>query len=134
MEARYKTEMRSRRRRPGETLQELAQDLRRLLALAYPGPQTDLHRQVLTDSFIASLNDSELELKIREHEPTNLEEAVKLAIRTETIWAEVVSSRRSVRQTTTEVAEEKSECLDVTATARSPYRACLLYTSPSPRD
>lgn len=40
LEVRYRTELRCRRRQLGESLRELAQDIRRLMVLAYPGEQT----------------------------------------------------------------------------------------------
>jgi len=40
MEERFQTELRCRRRGKGESLRELAQDIRRLMALAYPGERS----------------------------------------------------------------------------------------------
>lgn len=39
----YRTELRSRRRKPGESLDALCQDIRRLLILGYPGPSSSAH-------------------------------------------------------------------------------------------
>ena len=42
MEEKFQTELRCRRRSKGESLRELAQDIRRLMAMAYPGEKSSL--------------------------------------------------------------------------------------------
>lgn len=80
----FQAELRARRRRRGETLAELYQDIRRLMTLAYPGESTSsLCEQIAKDYFIAGLGDRDLELKIREREPRDLESAFKHAVRLE---------------------------------------------------
>ena len=39
---RFRAELKSRRRKPGESLQRLHQDICRIMALAYPGPSSEL--------------------------------------------------------------------------------------------
>jgi len=54
------------------------------VTLAYPGQGTSsLCEQIAKDYFIASLSDRDLELKIREREPRDLESAFKHAVRLE---------------------------------------------------
>ena len=79
MEEKYQNELRCRRRANGESLRELAQDVQRLMALAYPGEKSRLSDHVGRDAFLTAVDDPELELKIREREPSDLESAVKLA-------------------------------------------------------
>ena len=80
----FQEELRARRRRRGETLAELYQDIRRLMSLVYPGERTSsLCEQIAKDYFIASLGDRDFELKIREREPRDLESAFKHAVRLE---------------------------------------------------
>ena len=63
----FQAELRARRRRKGETLAELYQDIRRLVTLAYPGEGvSSLCEQIAKDYFIASIGDRDFELKIRE--------------------------------------------------------------------
>jgi len=83
MEERYQTELRCQRRRKGESLRELAQDVRRLMSLAYPGEKSGLAEHIARDAFLVALDDPEFELKIREREPTDMDAAVKLAQRFE---------------------------------------------------
>ena len=80
----FQAELRDRRRRRGEPLAELYQDVRKLMTLAYPGEgNSSLCEQIAKDYFIASLADRDLELKIREREPRDLETAFRHAVRLE---------------------------------------------------
>jgi len=83
MEERFQTELRCRRRCKGESLRELAQDIRRLMSLAYSGAKSGLANHIARDTFLAALDDPEFELKIREREPADLDTAVKIAQRYE---------------------------------------------------
>jgi len=81
MEERFQNDLRCRRRGKTESIRELAQDVRRLMALAYPGEKSSLADHIARDAFLSALDDSEFELKIREREPPDLDTAVKLAQR-----------------------------------------------------
>ena len=83
MEERFQTELRCRRRKNGESIQELAQDIRRLLLLSYPREQSMVVEHLGRDAFLTALDDQDFELKIRERDPENLDAAVKLALRFE---------------------------------------------------
>jgi hypothetical protein len=80
---RFRTELRTRRQRQGESLSAVYQDVRRLLALAFPGPSSDTTETVGRDAFLDSLADQELALKVRERETKTLEEALNVATRLE---------------------------------------------------
>ena len=80
----YRTELRNRRRKPGESLDSLCQDIRRLLILGYPGPASSAHEAIARDSFIGALP-SELSLKVWERDPKSLDEALHDALRFEAI-------------------------------------------------
>ena len=86
MEERYQTELRCRRRKKDEGIRELAQDIRRLMTLAYPRDEPEesvVTKHLARDAFLRSLNDPDLELKIREREPGDLNAAETLAQRFE---------------------------------------------------
>ena len=51
MEEKFPNELRCRRRARGETLRELAQDVQRLMALAYPGEKSSLSEHIARDAF-----------------------------------------------------------------------------------
>jgi len=48
---RFRTELRTRRKKPGKDLQSLYNDICRLMSLAYPGPTTDLVNVFGCDTF-----------------------------------------------------------------------------------
>jgi len=92
VEEKYQTELRCRRRSKGQSLRELAQDIRRLMAMAYPGEKSSLSEHIARDSFLTALGDAELELKVREREPKDLDEAVGISQRIEVFRNTVESS------------------------------------------
>jgi len=82
---RYAAELRSRRRQNNEALAELHADVKILMALAYPDSAHSLLGQVIAmDHFISALDNRELEMKVRDNDPCDLEAAFKAAIRVET--------------------------------------------------
>ena len=96
MEEKFQSELRCRRRNRGESLRELAQDIQRLMILAYPGEQSSLSEHLARDAFLLALADPEFELKIREREPTNLDDALRIAQRYE-VFKSAVDSSVSIR-------------------------------------
>jgi hypothetical protein len=102
MEEKFQNELRCRRRNRNEPIRELAQDIQRLMALAYPGERSSLAEHIARDAFLTSLDDPDFELKIREKEPEDFDSAVKLAQRFEVFKSAVDASsgahRRVVRQ------------------------------------
>jgi len=79
----FRAELRTRKRKPGESLQSLYQDIRRLLSQAYPGPSNPTTEIVGRDSFLNALDDKNFALRVREREPPSLEQALKIALRFE---------------------------------------------------
>jgi len=80
----YRTELRNYRRKPGESLDTLCQNIRRLLIYGYPGPTSSAHEAIAKDSFIDALS-SELSLKVRERDPPTLDAALHIALRLEAV-------------------------------------------------
>ena len=68
----FQTELRARRGGKDESLQALHADISRLMALAYPKDHSSLSRRIARDYFLTALDDSELEIKVREREPLDL--------------------------------------------------------------
>ena len=81
----FRTEMRYRKRHTNETLQELAQDIERLIILAYPQAGQETREILGRDAFIDSLNNPALEFKVREKEPKSLNNALALAMELEAL-------------------------------------------------
>jgi len=93
MEEHYRVDLQCRRRKNNETLKELAQDIRRLMILSYPGDQTPISENLAKEHFIIALEDPELELKIRERKPRTLDSALKVAQRFE-VFQNAVKPRK----------------------------------------
>jgi len=108
MEEKFQAELRCRRRQRGESLRELAQDIRRLMTFAYPGEKSGLAEHIARDVFLTAINDPEFELKIREREPVDLDEALKLAQRFE-VFKSAVQSSSSRDRSTRHIADAGNE-------------------------
>ena len=76
----YRTQLRTRRRGKDESLQSLYLDISRLARLAYPGRHSEHGDSVEVDAFIDALQDSKLELRIRDREPKDLDTAFRTAL------------------------------------------------------
>jgi len=69
----FKAKLRMHRRAEVETLQDLYQDISHLIQLAHPGAGDKLVKYVGVKSFIAALNDRDLEYEVLKLEPADLE-------------------------------------------------------------
>ena len=76
-------ELRIRRRRAGESLSALHQDIRRLMALAHPTLQQEAREAIACDYFVDAMDDADFALKVRERAPPSLDEAVRVALQLE---------------------------------------------------
>lgn len=68
-------------------MQELAQDINRLVRRAYPQATSDLRDQIAKDCFIDSLNEHELEWFVYQGKPKSVDEATQLALEYEAFQA-----------------------------------------------
>jgi len=82
-EEKYQAQLRGRKRKRDEPLQSLYQDIRRLMSLAYPGESSHFSELIAKDFFLSALDDTRLEFRCREHEPKDLDEALRTAMRLE---------------------------------------------------
>ena len=60
MEEKYQAELQCRRRNPGESLRELAQDIRRLMILAYSDDRSPMSERLAKEHFISAIDEPEL--------------------------------------------------------------------------
>ena len=81
----FRVELRFRKRKQEETLQELAHDVERLVTLAYPEAGSPTREILGRDFFIDSLAPSKLARKIREREPDSLRRALTMAMKLEAL-------------------------------------------------
>ena len=112
MEEKYQAELQCRRRKPSETLRELAQDIRRLMMLAYPGDRSDMAERLAKEHFICAFDEPELELKVREKEPQTLDAALKYAQRFEVFRNAVRQRRQRLSRQVTESSASRSSSLE----------------------
>ena len=82
---RFKVELRTRRRKSGDTFQALCHDIERLVALAYPEASAETRDLLGRDAFIDALNNASLEFKIREKEISTMTVALSTAMRLEAL-------------------------------------------------
>ena len=109
---RFRAELKSRRRKPGESLQHLFQDLCRLKTLAFgKTAESDFSKLYLRDVFLDSLNDRKLRKLILIQEPSTMEEALRVANHLEAIDA--TESNDSDREYTSHTSKKKLRNLDV---------------------
>ena len=73
------------RRWRGDSLQVIYQEVRRLMALAFPGQSGTLWEVMARDAFLDAPGDQLMRVRILEKDPVTLEEALKLACRMEAI-------------------------------------------------
>ena len=73
-------------------MRELAQDVRRLMTLAYPDEQSNLSEHIARDPFLSASADPEFELKIKERDPVDLDDALRIAKKFDVFKSAVESS------------------------------------------
>ena len=83
----YKAQLKSRIRRSGEGIPELAQDINRLVRNAFVELPSTLREGIAKDAFIESLNNREIELAVFQGRPKILQQAVNIAIEYEAFQA-----------------------------------------------
>ena len=91
----YRMQLRERRRKKNESIQNLYQDIVYLSKFAFPGEPSDHSESITMDAFLDSLDDDELELRIRSKEPRDLHEAYTLAVTLES-YSNCIAMRRNV--------------------------------------
>jgi len=80
---RFRAQLYARKCKKGESAQSLCFDIRRLLALGFPGESGKMAEIVGRDCFLNSLDNPQLRLKILELQPANLDEALNHVCRLE---------------------------------------------------
>ena len=115
----YRAQLKNRVRQRGETVPELAQNIRKLTRQAYPAANSDLIDTLALDHFIDSLLDSEIRIRLRECSPKTIQEAETLAVKMEA--QRIVDRQRSkaVGSVTTESADDTGETDEMSKLAKT---------------
>ena len=93
----FRLELRTRKRKPGDKVQELSQDIERLVSLAFPEAGSETCDVLARESFIEALGDPGFAYKIREKGPVTLQEAVMTTMKLEVLRDTRIYSRDSNR-------------------------------------
>jgi hypothetical protein len=80
---RFRAVLRNRRRRKDESVQSVYNDIRRLLALAFPGKSGELYGIIGRDAFLESLADSALRNRVLDQNPKNMDDTLAIVSRME---------------------------------------------------
>ena len=78
--------LKDRTRNKGESLPELAGNIRRLVAKAYPHSDKDSVEQIAVQYFVDALDNREIKLQVRRSKPKSLSEAMKIALDEESFF------------------------------------------------
>jgi hypothetical protein len=117
---RFRVELKTRRRKEGENLQTLYQDVVRLMSLAYCNEKSEAAEVIARDTFLEALDDPPFHLRILEREPQTIEDALKIAIRLEAYETVIDSSRaKDYRNVKMKGTVRKMECVDFSASTGS---------------
>ena len=79
----YRTQLKSRTRHTGETIQELAHAIKKLVHQAYPGVNKEVIETLSLDNFIDAITDSDIRMRVQELSPKSLDEAEQICVRLE---------------------------------------------------
>ena len=74
----YRSQLKIRHRKKRETLTDLAQEIRKLMVLAYRGPTNKITEMVARNAFLEALDDAELIIHIQAQKLTSLDLAVRV--------------------------------------------------------
>ena len=117
---RFRAELQSRRRKKGESVQSVYNDIRRLLALSFPGHSGELCEVIGRDAFLTALGDQSLRVRVLDQQPATLDDALAIVCRMEAYGNTVASedlpaadaSRHRVRVVNTVQPDEKESKID----------------------
>ena len=104
--------------------------MEKLVIQTYPRAPSDIHDTLSIDSFIDALTDPPLQCRLREREPSNLNEAVSTALRLEAIAKSTLHADQTMRRHTRAAKLEMDEVHDEDCQNRPPSKAAGTPTSP----
>ena len=81
-----RSELCNRRRKPGETLRALANDIESLSRRAYAHMPPAVQSELARDQFLQALSPTELRMQTQLAHPQTLQEALEMAIERELVW------------------------------------------------
>lgn len=106
--------LKARARRREETLPELAEDIERLVRLAYPDAAESMVDVLAKDQFMDALPEEDMRLRIRQHRPATLRAALETALELESYQLASKQKARFVR----EIQLEKEQPVQSVSTSK----------------
>ena len=125
----FRLSLRSRTRKPEETLPELAQAIRRLTRQTYPDATVSLRESIAKDQFIEALADPELRWKVHQAKAVTLTEALDPAVEVEAFFS-AEKQRSSKPKILQAVMSQSPRPTDATLSKR--YRSSKQWSSVLP--
>ena len=106
----HKAELLSRKRRPGESLSELGQQIRTLVTFAHPKFQGEALEEMVLEKFLDALPSAELRKAIYQTNPQRLNDAVETGLQIEA-WGLVEAKKhgKTMLRATSEAPQENEE-------------------------
>jgi len=86
---RHRAELYMRRRTTGESTQSVYQDIRRLLALAFPKQSGEMYESIGKEAFLTALNDPALRIRVLDKGPKTLDETMAVVTQMESYSKEI---------------------------------------------
>ena len=105
----YKAQLRTRMRKPGEPLQNLAEEVSRLVRLAYPDADAGTVDNITQDRMLDSIEDAELRHWIYQGGPKDLASAVTIGVQAEAYLTAERAKTQRVRGSTKSMAENMED-------------------------
>ena len=103
-----RAELKTRRRKEGETLASLAQELNKLANQAYPRLEVKAKEELTIEAFIHAVDDREIRMALHQRQPRNVWEAVKVAVDLEA-WKEAESKGRTIKGQAAKLVQKETE-------------------------
>ncbi|GBM41553.1 hypothetical protein AVEN_52299-1 [Araneus ventricosus] len=130
----YRTELKTRRQKPGESLQALAADVKRLMSLAYAECPMDVQESLAVQFFVDAIRDEDMQLRTRLMDFTDLKSALAYSMKCETskIASKVSMHARPIRiednagRRKDEKGHVQLECPSDSAPRRNPNVTCWI--------
>jgi len=105
----YRLKLKSRRRRPNETLRNPHSDIRQLAALALPELDHGARETMACYYFIDTVDDPNFALKVRERSTKDLDSALRVALQLDVWYRDVEQSSRRERKAREITEPEKKD-------------------------
>ncbi|MES9884336.1 MAG: hypothetical protein ABW185_26110, partial [Sedimenticola sp.] len=131
----FRTQLKTKVRAKGESIQDLAQSIRNLTRKAYPNAASAVTDVIALDHFIDAVNDSSIRIRLRELNLTNITEAEEIATKMEAyrisdsqrhkFVAEIANSQNAPNTTTINKDGQMSQLFNILENLSKKLDKCI---------